>query len=124
MPARRFSSARLAAIDATKYLPIRAGADHRFIHIWVVVTNGRVLVRPWNDRKNGWYRAFLEDPRGAIKLGDTEVPVRARKVTSAKLIGAMDAAYAAKYTTKANQPYVKGFATRKRQATTMELLPS
>jgi len=36
---------------------------------------------------------------------------------------AIDAAHAAKYTTKANQKYVKGFATPKRRATTLELLP-
>jgi hypothetical protein len=121
---KRFSPAALAEIDKTKYFYIRAGSDHRFIPIWVVVVDGRVLVRPWNDKAGGWYRAFHKDARGAIRIGAKEADVRARKVRSAKLIDAMDAAYAAKYTTKANLKYVKGFATKKRQATTMELLPT
>jgi len=120
---KRFSPARVAAIDKIKYFYIRAGDDHRFVPIWVVVVDGRVLVRPWNDKPGGWYRAFLKNPRGAIKIGATEVPVRAMRVRSAKLSDAVDAAYGEKYTTKANQKYVKGFATAKRKATTTELVP-
>ena len=120
---KRFSPARVAAIDKIKYFYIRAGDDHRFVPIWVVVVDGRVLVRPWNDKPGGWYRAFLKNPRGAIKIGATEVSVRAQRVRSAKLSDAVDAAYGEKYTTKANQKYVKGFATAKRKATTTELVP-
>jgi len=121
---KRFSAARAAAIDKIKYFYIRAGDDHRFVPIWVVVVDGRVLVRPWNDKPGGWYRAFLKNPRGTIKIGAKEVPVRALRVRSAKLIDAMDRAYAEKYASKANQKYVKGFATAKRKATTTELVPS
>jgi len=121
---KRFSPARAAAIDKIKYFYIRAGDDHRFVPIWVVVVDGRVLVRPWNDKPGGWYRAFLKNPRGAIKIGATEVSVRAQRVRSAKLSDAMDRAYAEKYTSKANQKYVKGFATAKRKATTTELVPA
>ena len=120
---KRFSSARAAAIDKIKYFYIRAGDEHKFIPIWVVVVDGRVLVRPWNDKAGCWYRVFLKNPRGAIKIGATEVPVRALRVRSAKLIDAMDRAYAEKYTTKSNEKYVKGFATKKRKATTTELVP-
>jgi hypothetical protein len=120
---KSFSRRLLGEIDATKYMKIRAG-DHRYIHIWVVVANGRVLVRPWNDKPTGWYRAFLEDPRGAIQIGEREILVRARPVRSARLVDAVDAGYATKYVTKANQKYVKGFATAKRRATTLELLPA
>ena len=121
---KRFSPARAAAIDKIKYFYIRAGDDHRFVPIWVVVVDGRVLVRPWNDKPGGWYRAFLKKPRGAIKIGATEVPVRAKRVRSAKLSDAVDAAYGEKYTSKASQKYVKGFATAKRKATTTELVPA
>jgi hypothetical protein len=121
---KTFTAPQLSEIDSTKYFYIRAGAEHRFIPIWVVVVNGRVLVRPWNDKASGWYRAFQKDPHGAIKVGAKEVRVRARAVRSARLIDAMDAAYAAKYTTKANLKYVKGFATKKRRATTTELVPA
>ncbi|HJQ22033.1 MAG TPA: DUF2255 family protein [Gemmatimonadaceae bacterium] len=123
MPARRFPADVLAEIAATKYFRLRAGDVHRFTAVWVVVVDGRVLVRPWNDREDGWYRTFLAEKHGAIKVGDGELPVRAVRVRSAALQQAMDAAYAAKYTTKANAQYVTGFATTARRATTLELLP-
>jgi hypothetical protein len=120
---REFPARLIADIDATKYMKIRAG-DHRYIHIWVVVVDRRVVVRSWNDKPAGWYRAFLQDPTGAIQLGERDIPVRARRVRSATLNDAADDGYAKKYVTKANQKYVKGFATAKRKATTLELVPA
>jgi hypothetical protein len=122
MPVKRFPAEVASRIDAIKYMRIRSG-DHRFIAVWVVVPNGRVLVRSWNDKPDGWQRAFLEEPRGAIVVDGEEVPVRAVPVRSARLIALADEAYASKYTTKSNQTYVKGFRSRKRRATTMELVP-
>ena len=120
---KKFPSRLVAEIDATKYMKIRAG-DHRYIYIWVVVVDGRVLVRSWNDKKAGWYRAFLEEPRGAIQVGDRDIPVRARPVRSAALNDAAADGYAKKYVTKSNAKYVRGFATAKRKATTLELVPA
>jgi hypothetical protein len=119
-----FTARETSAIDAIKYLYIRAGDDHRFIPIWVVVVDGRVFVRPWNDKATGWYRTFLKTPRGAIKVNDKAVSVRAKPAKGEKLNDAVDAAYAAKYTTKANQRYVKGFATDKRRAAMLEVFPA
>lgn len=119
---KRFPAKTLAEFAATKYLYICSG-EHRFIAIWVVVVEGRVIVRSWNDKAAGWYRAFLNEPRGAVKLGDREVPVRAVRLRSATLNDAADEAYAAKYTTKANLKYVAGFREPKRKACTLELLP-
>jgi hypothetical protein len=128
---RRFSRATLAGFESTKYLYIRAG-DHRFIPIWVVVVDGRVIVRSWNDKADGWYRAFLSDPNGAVRIkdkavrikdkNDKEVPVRAVRVRSSRLNDSADAAYSSKYTTKANAKYVRGLKTPKRKATTLELV--
>ena len=81
------------------------------------------MVRSWNDKAKGWYRAFLMEPLGAVQLDNDEVPVRAVRLRSARLNDAADAAYAAKYTSKANAKYVKGFRTQKRKAATLELLP-
>jgi hypothetical protein len=120
---RRFSARVLAQLDESKYLKIRAGADHRFIWIWVVVVNGRVFVRSWNDKPKGWYRAFLDEPRGAIQIGDREIAVRAKRATSERIVAAVEAAYAEKYTTPASIRYVRGFKTPRRRATTTELLP-
>ncbi|SRR5579871_1039724 len=121
---RQFPSTALAEFDATKYLYIRAG-DHRFIPIWVVVVDGHVIVRSWNDKTDGWHRAFLGDRTGAVKMErkGEEVAVRAVRVRSARRNDAADLAYAAKYTTKANAKYVQGFKDPKRKATTLELLP-
>ena len=119
---QRFSSRILELFEATKYLYIRSG-DHRFIPIWVVVVEGRVIVRSWNDKREGWYRAFLACPQGHVRLEDREVSVRAVRLRSARLNDAADVSYGAKYTTKANAKYVKGFATPERKANTLELLP-
>jgi hypothetical protein len=118
---KKFPPRTLAAIDEIKYLKIRSG-DHRYINIWVVVVDGRVFVRSWNDKKTGWYRAFLKEPRGAILVDDQEIPIRALPVKSAKLNDAATAAYGQKYTTKANAQYVEGFATAERKANTLELV--
>ena len=119
---KRFPQRVLAEIDATKYLKIRCG-DHRYIHIWVVVVDGRVVVRSWNDKPYGWYRAFLSEPKGAIEIGGRNVPVRARPVKNARLNDAACVAYGEKYTTKANEKYVAGFAEAKRKAHSLELVP-
>src|SRR4051812_43870116 len=120
----KFASKAAAQIAETKYFYLRAGEDHKFIAVWVVVVDGRVLVRSWNDKQSGWYRAFLRDKRGAIRIGTREIAVRALPVRSEKLLDAMDAAYAAKYTTKPNAKYVTGFATPARRANTLELTPA
>ena len=119
-----FPARQLGVIDSSKYFYVRAGDAHRFIAIWVVVVGNRVLVRSWNDKPGGWYRSFLAEKTGHIRVGTRELPVRARRVRGEQLLNAMDAAYAAKYETPANLKYVKGFATPRRRATTLELLPA
>jgi hypothetical protein len=119
---RRFPRAILAGFEATKYLYLRAG-DHRFIPIWVVVVENRVIVRSWNDRPDGWYRAFLSQRDGAVRIDGEEIPVPAVRVRGVRLNDSADAAYASKYTTKANAKYVAGLRHSKRKATTLELVP-
>ena len=113
----------LAAIDEHKLLWLRAGRTHTFTAVWAVVIGGRVFVRSWNDKPTGWYRAFVEEPRGAIRVGDRVIRARARTVTSARLIDAVSDAYAAKYRTPASTKYVRGFRTPRRCRTTTELTP-
>jgi len=120
---KRFSQQTLSAFNEIKYLYIRSG-DHRFIAIWVVVVEGRVLVRSWNDKPGGWYRAFLAHPEGHVRLEYREIAVRAVRPRSERLNDAADAAYGAKYTTKANAKYVKGFVLPSRRVNTLELLPA
>jgi hypothetical protein len=113
---------RFPARTAIKYLYLRAWREHRFIAVWVVVVKGRLIVRSWNDKPTGWYRAFLKHRVGHIRIGVRQVPVRALRVNSPSLNAAADAAYAFKYTTKSNRQYVEGFATPSRHATTLELV--
>jgi hypothetical protein len=121
---KRFPPQLALTIDATRYLYLRAGDEHRFVFVWVVMVGERVLVRSWNDKKTGWYRAFVDKKRGHIRIDNREIPVRARKVTSEKLLDAMDVAYAEKYDSRSGLKYVKGFKTKKRRAASLELLPN
>jgi hypothetical protein len=122
---RGFSKAVTAAIAKEKILRIRAGSgDHRFIGIWAVVVDGRVFVRSWEVKRDGWFQAFRDDPVGRIQAAGRELRVRAVTRTSERTKAAVDAAYAEKYTTPSAIKYVKGFArSKRRRDTTTQLLP-
>src|SRR6266516_2721447 len=76
---RAFAKSTVAAIDASQILGVRAGlkSDHRFVGIWPVVVGGRVFGRSWSLKPGGWYRTFLEDSRGTMRVGDREIKIRA-----------------------------------------------
>jgi len=121
---RRFPKRLVETLDAAKIVGVRSGDEHRHTGVWVVVVEGRVFVRSWNDKPTGWYRAFVDEPRGAMTVGDREVRVRARGVRSERLRRAVSDAYAEKYDTKASQKWVRGFRAPRREATTLELVPA
>jgi len=125
MKARRLPRAVVSAIQASKALGVRAGSRsaHRFIGIWVVVVEGRVLVRSWTLKPGGWYRTFLEDPLGEIQLGERRVKVRVARVRSERLRDAVEKAYAEKYPTPGSRQYVRGFRSPRRREATVEFLP-
>ena len=114
----------VAAIDASKILGVRAGAraTHRFIGIWPVVIGGRVFGRSWSLKPGGWYRTFLEDPRGAIQVGSRAIRIRAVPVRSERLRDAVERAYGEKYPTPASRQYVRGFRTKRRRDSTLEFV--
>ena len=122
---RRFSRPILAAINESKVLGIRAGArsDHRFIGIWAVVADGRVLARSWTQKPGGWYRTFLEDPLGTIQVGGRQVRIRAVRARGERIRDAVERAYENKYPTPGSAKYVRGLRTPRRRATTIEFLP-
>jgi hypothetical protein len=122
---RRFSRPIMAAIDESKLLAVRAGARsrHRFIAIWAVIVNGRVCARSWTQKPGGWYRTFLEDPRGAIQVGERQIPIRAVPARGSRIRDAVERAYAEKYSTPGSIKYVRGFRTARRRETTMEFVP-
>ena len=125
MASAKLPARLVGAIDEAKILGIRAGtrSDHRFIGVWPVVVNGRVFARSWTLKPNGWYRTFLEDPLGTIKVGEREVRVRAVPVTSERIRDAVEEAYARKYPTPGSAKYVRGFRTKRRREATMEIVP-
>lgn len=124
-PGRRLSGPTLAAIEKHKLLAVRAGARsrHRFTWIWAVVVDGRVFARSWTRRPGGWYRTFLEDSTGVIKVAGRRVRIRAVSVRGASLWKAVERAYARKYSTPGSLKYVRGFRSPRRRETTTEFVP-
>lgn len=118
-----FAETVVEALRAAKILGVRAGAEHRYTGVWVVVVEGRVFVRSWNDKPTGWFRAFRKEPAGTIQAGELEIPVRARPVRSARLRDAITAAFGEKYNTKASKKWVEGFAEPARVLATLEFVP-
>ena len=119
----RFPAPLLDLFRKAKILGVRAGADHRYTGVWVVVAEDRVFVRSWSDQPTGWYRAFCAQPLGSASVGEREIAVRAAPVRSERLRHAVSQAYAAKYDTRASQKWVRGFAEPARERTTLELVP-
>jgi hypothetical protein len=87
------------------------------------VVEGRVFVRSWSLEPRGWYRTFLEEPRGAILVAGREVPVRAVLSRSERMKVAVDEAYLAKYDTPSSIKWARGLGSASRRATTTELVP-
>jgi hypothetical protein len=121
-PAKAFTRAQLDALEAEKILGIRSGDDHRYVGVWVIVVEDRVFVRTWNDGAEGWYRAFLDEPRGSIQVGEKQIAVRGRPTRSARLRRLVSDGYAAKYPTQGSVRWVTGFAEPEREINTLELL--
>jgi len=118
-----FAERIVEAIRNAKILGVRAGTEHRYTGVWVVVVDGRVFVRSWNDKPTGWFRAFRKQPGGTIHVGELEIPVRAKLIRSARIRDAVTAAYGEKYNTKASRKWVEGFAEPARALTTLEFVP-
>ena len=117
-----FKKADVEALHKAKILGVRAGTEHRYTGVWVVVVEDRVFARSWNDKPTGWFRAFKEQPDGTIQVGDREIPVRGKPVRSARIRDAVTAAFAEKYPTKGSRKWVEGFAEPERLLTTIEFV--
>jgi hypothetical protein len=124
MTSPRFSNPLLEEFAKAKVLGVRAGTQHRYTGVWVVVVEDRVFVRSWNDKPTGWYRAFATEPYGSVQLAGRELAVQAVRTRSERLRNAVTSAYAAKYNTKASEKWVRGFAEATRARATLELRPA
>src|SRR5436190_23182330 len=119
-----FASDVVEAMRGAKIVGVRAGADHRYTGVWVVVVGGRVFVRSWNDKPTGWFRAFRAEPLGMLQVGGLELPVRGRPVRGPRLRDEVTAALAEKYDTPGSRKWVEGFAEPARVLTTLEFVPA
>jgi len=125
MPAaKRFTRAAVEELAHAKISWVRAGTEHRDTGVWVVVVEGRVFARSWNDKPTGWYRAFLSEPLGSITLAGRKILVRVRRTRRERLRDAVTRAFAEKYDTKGSEKWVRGFAEPHRAATTLEFVPA
>ena len=120
----KFTEDVVEVLRNAKILGVRAGTEHRYTGVWVVVVNGRVFVRSWSDKPTGWFRAFRKQPRGMIQAAKLEIPVRARFTRSDRMRNAVTAAFGEKYNTKGSRQWVEGFAEPERVAATLEFVPS
>ena len=123
MVAGTFADGVVEALRVAKILGVRAGTEHRYTGVWVVVVDDRVFVRSWNDKPTGWFRAFKKEPNGTIQAGKLEIPVRGKPVRSARIRDAVTVALAEKYNTKGSQQWVEGFREPERVLTTLEFVP-
>jgi len=125
MTRRVMAPALVAALREGRILQIRAGAGrHSFIGIWVVVVDGRAFVRSWSRKPRSWWRTFLEEPTGAIRVGKRTIRVRAARIRSERIREAVDRAYLDKYGKGAQRRYALDLATPACRATTTELVPA
>ena len=110
-------------LQSKKVHQIRAGRTHRFIDITIVSTEGRFFVRQYKFGKKSWYDAFLENPDGQMKIGDTIIDIAG--VKPADLV---------EVNPKVNKAYKKllgliypimrlTYDTKKHEASTLELIP-
>jgi hypothetical protein len=122
--AARFSGPVLNALREGNYLGIRAGTKpHRLIGIWAVVVENRLFVRSWSLKPRSWWRTFLVEPRGVIKVGNRLIRVRAVQTRSERLKREINRAYLEKYNSPASLKYARDLGRAKSRATTTELIP-
>lgn len=117
-----FSDDLLESLRNAKIIGVRAGTEHRYTGVWVVVVEGRVFVRSWNDKPTGWYQAFRKEANGSVQVSGIEIAVRAKLTRSARIRHAVTMAFGQKYNTKASQKWVEGFAEPVRELKTLELV--
>jgi hypothetical protein len=82
---------------------------------------GKLSLRFWSVKPNGWYRTFLKDPCGTIQVADREIAVRAVRIGDQRLRDAVDRAYLQKYNTAGALKYAKDLGSPKSRATTVSL---
>lgn len=120
----RFPDDEVDALRDAHDIGIRSGREHAYTDVWVVVVEDRAFIRSWNLEPTGWFRSFQQEPRGSLRLGDREIPIRGVMTRRQELLDAVTAAYANKYSAPESQRWVVGLAERWRVQATLELVPA
>ncbi len=118
-----FADDVVEAFRSAKILGVRAGTEHRYTGVWVVVVDGRVFARSWNNKPTGWFQAFRKQAHGMVQVGELDLPVRGKVVRAARLRDAVTVAFGEKYPTKGSRKWVEGFAEPERVVNTIEFIP-
>lgn len=74
-------------------------------------------------KPTGWYKTFLEGPRGAVRVAEREISVRAVRTRSERVKDVVDRAYLEKYNTPGSIKNARDLGRAKSRATTTELMP-
>ena len=119
-----FDDETVEAFRKAKIIGVRAGTEHRFTGVWVVVVDERVFARSWNDKPTGWFRAFKKETTRTVQVGEFEIAVRAKAVRSVRIRDGVTTAFAEKYNTKGSRKWVEGFAEPERVVNTIEFVPA
>jgi hypothetical protein len=72
---------------------------------------------------DGWFRTFLDDPRGTLQVGTRNIRINGIPATSKRIRDAMERAYVEKYPTPGSRHYVRGFRTKRRRDASIEFVP-
>ena len=120
----KFAKDVVEVFRSAKIMGVRAGTEHRYTGVWLVVVEGRVFARSWNDKPTGWFQAFRKEANGTVQVGELELPVRGKVVRSARLRDAVTGAFGEKYPTKGSRKWVEGFAEAERVVNTIEFIPN
>ncbi len=110
-------------INAGNVHQIRAGEKHRFIDITIVEAAGRFFVRQYKFGKRSWYHAFLENPKGEMKCGDSIIPIEGRVPKDLEQINPVVTEAYIKKLGMIYRTMRLGFSTRKHEDSTLELIP-
>ena len=110
-------------VNAHRVHQIRSGTTHRFVDISIVEAQGRFFVRQYKFGKNSWYSAFLNEPNGEMKCGDTVIAIKGIKPSDLESINkSVTGAFWKKYHLIYGLMKL-GFNTKKHEASTLELIP-
>ena len=110
-------------VNAHRVHQIRSGTTHRFVDISIVEAQGRFFVRQYKFGKDSWYSAFLNEPNGEMKCGETIITIKGEVPKDLDVINkSVTRAFWKKYHLIYGLMKL-GFNTQKHEESTLELIP-